>query len=100
MPTRRGRGRAWRWGGPDWRLQDGRAALADGQTTLREFARAARALETQAHQLGRRTDDALDGGMLELRATAQEVRRTAELLSVTLDRLADPRAALRAKLGA
>ncbi|HOA93858.1 MAG TPA: hypothetical protein PKJ79_08850, partial [Quisquiliibacterium sp.] len=52
------------------------------------------ALESQAAQLGRRTDDALDGGMLELRATAQEVRRTAELLSATLDRLADPRAAL------
>ena len=75
-------------------LQEGRAALGDGQATLREFARAARALESQAAQLGRRTDDALDGGMLELRATAQEVRRTAELLSATLDRLADPRAAL------
>jgi len=79
--------------------------LREAQTTLREFTRATRALEKDIGQAvarleGRssdvlqRADDTMDLGLLELRATAAELRTSAELVSRTLDQLQDPRAAL------
>ena len=79
--------------------------LSEARATLREFTRATRALERdigqavarlEASSAGvlQRADDTMDVGLLELRATAVELRTSAELVSRTLDQLQDPRAAL------
>jgi len=79
--------------------------LREAQATLREFSRATRALERDIGQavarlegssssVLQRADDTMDLGLLELRATATELRTSAELVSRTLDQLQDPRAAL------
>lgn len=70
------------------------ATLREMQTAVQAFASTSRALERDAAALARRADDTADLGMLELRATAQEMRVSAELLGRALDRLQDPRAAL------
>ncbi len=51
-------------------------------------------LERDTAKLARQLDAAAGSASLELRATAQELRVTAELLDRTLNRLRDPRAAL------
>ena len=66
------------------------AAQADG--ALQEVTRAARSIEKEAGALSRRLEAAAGGSSLELRATARELRVTAELLDRTLGRLRDPRA--------
>jgi len=79
--------------------------LREAQATLRELTRATRSLERDIGQavvrlegnstnVLQRADDTMDLGLLELRATAAELRASAELVSRTLDQLQDPRAAL------
>ena len=84
-------------------VRDASVAVAQAQSTLKAFERAAGTIDAQAESIGRRTDDVSDVALLELRATTQELRRTAELLSQAVERLAEPRAALigpsRAELG-
>jgi phospholipid/cholesterol/gamma-HCH transport system substrate-binding protein len=79
--------------------------LVAAQDSLREFTSATRSLEQRLNQaidrlqsgsdgLVRRADDALDVSVLELRATAADLRSSAELVGRTLDQLRSPRAAL------
>lgn len=75
-------------------LTEGSAAIRDTRSTLEEFTRLARTLEREAGEVGARASGAADTGLLELRATAQETRRAAELLSQALERLSEPRSAL------
>jgi phospholipid/cholesterol/gamma-HCH transport system substrate-binding protein len=85
--------------------RDAGAALREAQTSLREFSATTRNLEgalTQSLQriereagaLTRRTEDAVDVGVHELRATSEELRTSVELITRTLDRLQDPKALL------
>ena len=67
---------------------------AQAGNTLQEVSVAARTLRQDASNLSRQIETAAGGGSLELRATAQELRITAELLDRTLGRLRDPRAVL------
>lgn len=67
---------------------------AQAGSTLQEVSVAARTLREDASNLSRQIETAAGGGSLELRATAQELRVTAELLDRTLGRLRDPRAVL------
>lgn len=80
-------------------------ALREAQVTLRDFAQSSRTLERElvvaiqklerdTGSLARRADDAIDLGTHELRATAEELRASAELISRTLDRLQEPKALL------
>jgi phospholipid/cholesterol/gamma-HCH transport system substrate-binding protein len=78
----------------DATLQDTRATIKEVQGAVRDLASATRTLERDVGALARRTEDATDLGILEVRATAQELRVGVELLTKTLDRLQDPRAAL------
>jgi phospholipid/cholesterol/gamma-HCH transport system substrate-binding protein len=75
-------------------LKDTRVTLETLRNATRDLASATRTLERDVGALVRRTDDATDVGLLELRATAQQLRAGTELLGRTLDRLQDPRAAL------
>jgi phospholipid/cholesterol/gamma-HCH transport system substrate-binding protein len=59
-----------------------------------QIGNAASGLERDSAKLGRQLDAATGSASLDLRATAQELRQTAELLDRTLNRLRDPRAAL------
>ena len=61
---------------------------------LRDLSRAAQALEHAAALLSGKFDQATDTGVLEIRATAQELRASAEILSRAADRLQDPRAVI------
>ncbi|HPU52948.1 MAG TPA: MlaD family protein [Burkholderiaceae bacterium] len=77
------------------------ATLKDTRTTLEalrgatgDLSKATRSLERDIGAMVRRTDDAADIGLLELRATAQQLRAGTELIGRTLDRLQDPRASL------
>ncbi len=70
----------------------GLTARADG--TLNEVTVAARSIGKEAGELSRQIDAAAGSGSLELRATAHELRTTAELLDKTLGRLRDPRAVI------
>ena len=85
--------------------RDASTTLREAQTSLREFSAATRSLEgalTQSLQglerdagaLTRRTEDAMDVGVHELRATSEELRTSVELITRTLDRLQDPKALL------
>jgi phospholipid/cholesterol/gamma-HCH transport system substrate-binding protein len=69
-------------------------AIKQADVALRELASTARALERETTALTKRLDHAADGSMLEIRATAQELRSSAEILSRAADRLQDPRAAI------
>lgn len=73
---------------------DFKPVAAQADSTLQEVSVAARALREDAGDLSRQIEAAAGGGSLELRATAQELRVTAELLDRTLNRLRDPRAVL------
>ncbi|GAA4413407.1 MlaD family protein [Quisquiliibacterium transsilvanicum] len=75
-------------------LSEGTVAIRDARGSLAEFTRLARTLEREAGEFGARASGAADTGLLELRATAQETRRAAELLSQALERLSEPRSAL------
>ncbi len=79
--------------------------LEDMQVALREFARATRSLEGDIRQTLSRmeqkssgvlqgVDDALDTSVLELRATALELRTSADIVARAIDQLQDPRALL------
>lgn len=85
--------------------QETTAALRDARAALQTFTETGRALEqrvntslssldTQIGALTNKSTGALDVGVLELRATAEEVRSSVELISRALDRLQDPKAAL------
>ena len=78
----------------DATLQDTRAMVRDVQGVARDLGSATRTLERDVGALVRRTEEATDVGILEVRATAQELRVGVEQLTRTLDRLQDPRAAL------
>ena len=75
-------------------LRETRTTLREMGGVLAELAKATRTLERDAGALVRRADDAADVGVLELRATAQQLRSGVEQLTRTLERLEDPRAAL------
>ncbi|MEN9315677.1 MAG: hypothetical protein RIS35_2070, partial [Pseudomonadota bacterium] len=75
-------------------LREAGVAVGQARSTLRAFEHTAGAIAQQAESIGRRTDDVSDVALLELRATTRELRRTAELLSQAVERLAEPRAAL------
>ena len=68
------------------------ATQADG--ALQEVSRAAHTIEKQVNALSMQLEAATGNGSLELRATARELRVTAELLDKTLGRLRDPRAVI------
>jgi phospholipid/cholesterol/gamma-HCH transport system substrate-binding protein len=85
--------------------QDASDTLREARTALREFTKNVHTLESEltaavqrfeksSTGLVRDADDALDTGVHELRATASELRDTARIVSRTLDRLQDPRAAV------
>jgi ABC-type transporter Mla subunit MlaD len=85
--------------------QETTAALRDARAALQIFTETGRALEQRVNaslsgldaQIGTLTSKstgALDVGVLELRATAEELRTSVELISRALDRLQDPKAAL------
>lgn len=69
-------------------------AFKQAEATMRELARAVRALERETTTLAKRLDHAADTGALEIRATAQEMRATAEIFARAADRLQDPRAVI------
>jgi phospholipid/cholesterol/gamma-HCH transport system substrate-binding protein len=62
--------------------------------TLRDMAKAAQSLERATTTLAKTLDQATHSGVHELRATAQELRSSAEILGRAADRLQDPRAVL------
>ncbi len=81
------------------------ATLLEAQTSLREFTQATNRLERELVQsmgrlekdtanLARRTDDAIDIGLHDLRSTSEELRASIELVTRAVDRLQDPKAAL------
>ncbi|MFM1987547.1 MAG: hypothetical protein RJA99_504 [Pseudomonadota bacterium] len=85
--------------------RDAGEAMREAQATLREFARSSQSLEREllatvqrlerdTGGLARRADDAMDLGVHELRATAEELRASVELITRTIDRLQDPKALL------
>jgi methyl-accepting chemotaxis protein len=82
----------------DGALREARVTLqefsASSRTLLTELTGAVQRLERDTGSLARRTDDAVDVGTHELRATSEELRASIELISRTLDRLQDPRALL------
>jgi phospholipid/cholesterol/gamma-HCH transport system substrate-binding protein len=73
---------------------DARPAMVQVEATLRDVSRAVERLERETSVAARRVGDAADIGTLEVQATAQELRESAEILARTVDRLRDPRAAL------
>ena len=54
--------------------------MTDMQAALQEFAKTSQLLGQSASALARRADDTADVGTLELRATAQDLRSSAEFL--------------------
>ncbi len=64
------------------------------QTLERELGRTLQFVQSDGARLAQQADAAVDTSMHELRATAAELRTSAELISRTLDRLQDPRALL------
>jgi phospholipid/cholesterol/gamma-HCH transport system substrate-binding protein len=74
--------------------QDANPAVAQLEATLREVSRAVETLQRETMTVLQRVDATADIGGLEVRATAQELRESAEILARTVDRLRDPRTAL------
>ncbi len=74
--------------------RDAQPIATQVEVTLREATRAIERLEREAASVGQRIDGAADIGTLEIRATAQELRESAAILSRAVDRLRDPRSAL------
>ncbi len=75
-------------------LRGGEDAMRQAEATLREFSSLATTLEAETKAMGSKVGDAADIGLLELRATAQDLRSAAAMLARTLERLQDPHAAL------
>ncbi|MCL4746024.1 MAG: MCE family protein [Burkholderiaceae bacterium] len=75
-------------------MRETRATLQQVGAVLGDLTNATRTLERDASALARRAGDATDVGVLELRATAQQLRSGVDQLSRTLERLEDPRSAL------
>lgn len=88
-------------------LREATAALqaltAATHNVERDLSAALKRIDKDGGMLARRADDSLDIGVLELRATAADLRTSADTIARTLDRLREPRAALlgpgRAQLG-
>jgi hypothetical protein len=74
--------------------QEANPAVAQLEATLREVSRAVETLQRETMTVLQRVDATADIGGLEVRATAQELRESAEILARTVDRLRDPRTAL------
>jgi phospholipid/cholesterol/gamma-HCH transport system substrate-binding protein len=85
--------------------QDAGGALREAQASLKAFTDVARNIERDLTQavvrferdaggLARRTDDAVDAGLHELRATSEELRASVDIITRTIDRLQDPKALL------
>jgi phospholipid/cholesterol/gamma-HCH transport system substrate-binding protein len=85
--------------------RDAGGAMREAESALREFTQTSRSLERElvsavqklerdTGALARRTDDAVDISVHELRATGEELRASVELITRTLDRLQDPKALL------
>lgn len=76
---------------------------SQAQLTLRDLSNAAHALERETAAIAHKVDGAADSSALEISATTQELRATAEIFARAADRLKDPRAAIlgpgRAQLG-
>ena len=66
----------------------------EANTALREVTRVAAALERDSTAAVQRANTAIEIGSLEITATANELRSTAEIVARTFDRFRDPRAAL------
>jgi ABC-type transporter Mla subunit MlaD len=79
---------------------DFHSLTGQAEGTLRDVSVAAHSIDQEAVALSRQIDAAAGSGALELRATAQELRVTAELLDKTLVRLRDPRAVIFGPNGA
>jgi methyl-accepting chemotaxis protein len=79
-------------------LRESRAALQSlaetGRRLEQSFDTALKSVDREVGKLSQRSGDAVDVSVLELRSTAEELRASIELISRTLDRLQDPRAAL------
>jgi phospholipid/cholesterol/gamma-HCH transport system substrate-binding protein len=69
-------------------------AVAQLESTLRDASRTLERVERESAVVARHLDAAIEVGTLELGATTREIRATAELLSRTADRFAEPRALL------
>jgi phospholipid/cholesterol/gamma-HCH transport system substrate-binding protein len=75
-------------------VRGGEETMRQADATLAEFSRLASTLEAETRSMGSKLGDTADVGLLELRATAQELRSAAAMLARSLERLQDPRAAL------
>ncbi len=65
---------------------------SQAEVTLRDLSQAVHALEREAAALTAKLDGAADRSVLEIHATAQRLRETAEILARAADRFKDPRA--------
>ncbi len=74
--------------------RDARRAMRDMRTALKEISNAARSMQSNTSSLAASATDAAEIGVIEMRATAQELRQGVELLTRTLERFQDPRAAI------
>jgi phospholipid/cholesterol/gamma-HCH transport system substrate-binding protein len=74
--------------------RDARGAIREVRTALADISEAARSMQGNTSTLAARATDAAEIGVIEMRATAQELRQGVDLLTRTLDRLQDPRAAI------
>lgn len=69
-------------------------AVTQLESTLRDASRTLERVERESTAVAKRFDAAIEVGTLELGATTREIRATAEMLSRTADRFAEPRAIL------
>ena len=67
-------------------------AASQAEVTLRDISHAAQSLERETSALSARLDGAADSSTLEISATTQQLRATAEILARAADQLKDPRA--------
>ena len=75
-------------------IADVRKLLADSRKTLAGISNAVAGLERQTENAARKVTDGADLGLLELRATARDLRVGIDSLNRTLERYQDPRATL------
>ncbi len=75
-------------------LGDLQSLLAESQKSLATVTRAITTLEQQSARAAGKVADSADSGLLELRATARELRMGMDNLNRTLERYQDPRATL------